>query len=165
MWSLLPYYGQCSWSALNSHARPLKPSLAGHTSKTGKEVWPARLITFPAIFKIEIMATSGKTDGAVFTGVEWSSPLVSFHKNKGSHVRLTEGNKVATRVDSYCFGTIVFTAEPLSVGQLFKVTLAKRVSKWSGGLVSVWYISSVYIAPQILLSMVALHHHFTLSIL
>ncbi len=87
------------------------------------------------------------TDGAMFTGVEWSSSPVTFHENKGRHVRLTEGNKVATRVDSYDLG-IVFTAETLSVGQLLKVTVTKRASsEWSGGLVSVWYISSVYVAP------------------
>ncbi len=88
------------------------------------------------------MATSGKTDGAVFTGVEWSSSPVTFHENKGKNVRLSEGNKVATRVNSYGVG-IVLTAEPLSVGQLLKVTMTKRAGRWSNGLVSVWYISSV----------------------
>ncbi len=81
---------------------------------------------------------------AVFTGVEWSSPPIAFHRNKGKNVRLSEGNEVATRVDSYG-DAIVFTAEPLSVGQLLKVTVTKRANRWSGGgLVSVWYISSVY---------------------
>ncbi len=87
---------------------------------------------------IHKMATS--SDGAVFTGVEWSSSPVTFHENKGKNVRLTEGNKVATRVNASntCGFGIVFTGEPLSVGQLLKVTVTKRVNtKWMGGLVSV----------------------------
>ncbi len=89
------------------------------------------------------MATMGKTEGAMFTGVEWSSSPVTFHENKGKNIRLSEGNKVATRVDKHSIHTssnysdaIVFTAEPLSVGQLLRVTMTKR-AKWGGtGLVS-----------------------------
>ncbi len=48
------------------------------------------------VVTIQEMATSRKTDGAVFTGVEWGSSPVTFHENKGKNVRLTKGNKVAT---------------------------------------------------------------------
>ncbi len=92
----------------------------------------------------------------MFTGeIEWSSSPVTFHdENKGSRVRLSESKKVANNVytkarqrvkwasayTGYRGYTIVFTAEPLSVGQLFKVTVTStKISKknrWSDGLVS-----------------------------
>ncbi len=86
------------------------------------------------------MATSSsKTDGTVFTGVEWSSSPVTFHENKGRNVRLTEGNKVA---DGYG-DAIVFTGEPLSVGELLKVTMTRKVGGLRTGV-----LVSAYVVQQ-----------------
>ena len=37
------------------------------------------------------------SDGVFFGGVEWSSSLVTFHRNKGKNVKLTHSNTVASR--------------------------------------------------------------------
>ncbi len=78
------------------------------------------------------MATSD--DGVLLGGVEWSSSPVTFHRNKGKNVKLTESNTVATRTKSYGFA-IVFTSEPMIVGQMLKVTMTVRVEGWDGGMV------------------------------
>ena len=78
------------------------------------------------------MATSD--DGVLLGGVEWSSSPVTFHRNKGKHVELTKSNTVATRTKS--FSGIVFTSEPMIVGQMLKVTMTERVEEhWTGGMV------------------------------
>ncbi len=66
------------------------------------------------------MATSD--DGVLFGGVEWSSSPVTFHRNKGKDVELTESNTVAAMAVWYGYG-IVFTSKPVVVGQMLKVTL------------------------------------------
>ncbi len=76
------------------------------------------------------MANNKKSYGVLFAGVEWNSSPVTFHDNKGKNVSLTEDNRVATRVDEFLLGfAVVFTAEPLRVGQLFKVTMTKRAHR------------------------------------
>ncbi len=77
------------------------------------------------------MATSD--DGVLLGGVEWSSSPVTFHRNKGKHVELTKSNTVATK--TYGFYGIVFTSEPMIVGQMLKVTLTQREEYWAGGMV------------------------------
>ncbi len=74
------------------------------------------------------MATSDD-GGVLLGGVEWSSSPVTFHRNKGKHVELTESNTVATRTESH--SGLVFTSEPIVVGQMFKVTMT--VQSWLGG--------------------------------
>ncbi len=78
------------------------------------------------------MATSD--DGVLLRGVEWSSSPVTFHRNKGKNVELTESNTVATRTESLRFG-VVFTSEPMIVGQMLKVTRTRREEGWRGGMV------------------------------
>ena len=80
------------------------------------------------------MATSD--DGVLFGGVEWSSSPVTFHRNKGKNVELTESNTVATRTESYHYG-IVFTSKPMVAGQMLKVTITvtERGKQWMGGMV------------------------------
>ena len=56
--------------------------------------------------------------------VEWSSSPVTFHRNKGRNVELTESNTVATRSKGLAFA-IVFTSEPLVAGQMLKVTVTE----------------------------------------
>ncbi len=73
------------------------------------------------------MATSDLTtlDDRVLLGrVEWSSSPVTFHRNKGENVELTESNTVATRTKYY--RGLVFTSEPMIVGQMLKVTMTER---------------------------------------
>ncbi len=84
------------------------------------------------------MATNFSDDDGVHVllgGVEWSSSPVTFHRNKGKNVKLTESNTVATRTKGYDYG-IVFTSEPMIVGQMLKVTMTERVEgHWLGGMV------------------------------
>ena len=78
------------------------------------------------------MATSRSTsdDGVLLGGVEWSSSPVTFHRNKKENVELTESNTVATRSKyGYC---IVFTSEPMIVGQMLKVTMTEREGRYGG---------------------------------
>ncbi len=74
-------------------------------------------------------------DDVLLGGVEWSSSPVrsTFHRNKGRSVKLTESNTVATRTKGY--SGIVFTSEPMIVGQMLKVTMTERVEGWTGGMV------------------------------
>ncbi len=80
------------------------------------------------------MATSD--DGVLLGGVEWSSSPVTFHRNKGKDVKLTESNTVATRTTGNCYG-IVFTSETkhMIAGQMLRVTMTERDARWRGGMV------------------------------
>ena len=86
-----------------------------------------------------MMATrsrSSSDDGALFGGLEWMISPVTFHRNTGKNIELTESNTVANRVSQMDLGkSLVFTSEPLAVGQMLKVTITKRRS-WYGGMVS-----------------------------
>ncbi len=86
------------------------------------------------------MATSD--DGVLLGGVEWSSSPVTFHRNKGKNVELTESNTVATRTKDHDYG-IVFTSEPMIVGQMLKVTLTKRAG-WLGGMVRAHLVCALF---------------------
>ncbi len=79
------------------------------------------------------MATSDCDECVLFGGVEWSSSLVTFHRNKGENVELTKSNTVATRTESSGYG-VVFTSEPMVAGQMFKVTMTERRGPWYGGI-------------------------------
>ena len=52
------------------------------------------------------MATSDCDECVLFGGVEWSSSLVTFHRNKGENVELTKSNTVATRTESSGYGVV-----------------------------------------------------------
>ncbi len=86
------------------------------------------------------MATSD--DGVLLGGVEWSSSPVTFHRNKGKHVELTESNTVATR--TMRVSGIVFTSEPMIVGQMLKVTMTERVEGWRGGMVRAHLVCALF---------------------
>ncbi len=79
------------------------------------------------------MATSS-VDSTLFGGVQWSSSRVTFHRNKGRNVKLTESNTVATRVRDNNYA-LVFTNEPVVVGQMLKITVTERKEHWTGGMV------------------------------
>ncbi len=92
-------------------------------------------------------------DGVLLGGVEWSSSPVTFHRNKEENVELTESNTVATRTEGY--SGVVFTSEPMIVGQMLKVTVTERVEgHWlSGGMVRAHLVCAVftkYATPSIL---------------
>ncbi len=86
------------------------------------------------------MATSD--DGVLLGGVEWSSSPVTFHRNKGYFVKLTKSNTVATRTKSYGYG-MVFTSEPMIVGQMLKVTMTRREEGW-GGMVRAHLVCALF---------------------
>ncbi len=88
------------------------------------------------------MATSD--DGVLFGGVEWSSSPVTFHRNKGKSVKLTKSNTVATRTNSFNYGGIVFTSEPMIAGQMLKVTVTERVEGLYGGMVRAQLVCAVF---------------------
>ena len=92
------------------------------------------------------------TGGDVFSsgGLKWSSRPVVFHRNTGKRIKLSENNTVATRVTFWDNG-IVFTSEPVSTGQMLKVTVMERES-WAGDLVSsVQYYKRTSISELLLL--------------
>ena len=79
------------------------------------------------------MATSSPFINA---SVQWTSQPVAFHHKHGKNIQLSQNNTVALRMRSWYYG-IVCTNEPVSIGNMFKVTLMERNEKWSfGGLVS-----------------------------
>ena len=67
--------------------------------------------------------------------VQWTSQPVVFHNNHGKHIELSQNNTVATRVRDHD-SSIVCTSEPVSIGQMFKVTVLEKRSGYSYGLVS-----------------------------
>ncbi len=76
-------------------------------------------------------------------GVEWSSFPVTFHRNKGDYVKLTKSNTVATRTESYVYYGIVFTSEPMIVGQMLKVTVTQREGLY-GGMVRAHLVCALF---------------------
>ena len=60
----------------------------------------------------------------------------SFHRNHGSNISLLERGLVAHRVKSYNNG-IVFTEQPIVIGDLFQVKLTEKETYWDGSLVSI----------------------------
>ena len=76
------------------------------------------------------------------SGLKWASQAAVFHANTGENIRLSENNTVATRVKESGHGVSVFTLEPVSPGQMLKITVMERDSelestdKHESGLVS-----------------------------
>ena len=70
----------------------------------------------------------------------WLSQPAALHHRRGSSIRLSENNTVAERVESWGYPSngVVMTAEPVSVGTMFQVTVLETVKTWSGSLVSVF---------------------------
>ena len=81
---------------------------------------------------------SKRNDRSFFSSanVQWNSQPVVFHNTHGRNIELSQNNTVATRVNTWDYG-VVFTSESVSVGQMLKVVISRKV-KWTfGGLVSV----------------------------
>ena len=81
-----------------------------------------------------ITSAPTNADGVLFGRVQWSSSPVTFHRNTGKNVELTENNRVATRVRNRDYA-LVFTNEPMVVGQMLKVTMTQRGEDRYGGMV------------------------------
>uniref|UniRef100_A0A0A9ZGY0 Neuralized-like protein 4 n=3 Tax=Lygus hesperus TaxID=30085 RepID=A0A0A9ZGY0_LYGHE len=57
-----------------------------------------------------------------------------FHCRTGDHVKLSNGNRSATRIASeFNFG-LVFSAEPLTDDQVFEIRIDKKIESWIGSL-------------------------------
>ncbi len=88
------------------------------------------------------MATSdddveaGGAAAALFNGVEWNSSPITFHRNTGKNIKLTERKTVATRTEGFN-KALVFSSEPMVVGQMLKVTVTETQwdEFWFGGMV------------------------------
>ena len=61
-----------------------------------------------------------------------NSPI-QFHPIHGEHIKLSKGNSVAKRVDSFCKG-ICFTHRPIAVGERIYVRLLNKSVQWTGKL-------------------------------
>ena len=60
--------------------------------------------------------------------------MAAFHRRCGQNIRLTKENTVARRVDSYNQG-VVYSAEPLELGEVFSVRIDEKEGGWAGGFV------------------------------
>ena len=76
---------------------------------------------------------------ADFSDINWSIQPAALHHRHGSNIRLSDNNTVAQRVNPYenYWNGVVMTAEPVSVGTVFQVTVLEKVETWRGSLVSV----------------------------
>ena len=76
-----------------------------------------------------------------------SGRVGGFHSKKhGANIRLSEENTVAHRADSYN-KAVVFTEQPIAIGNNFQVQLLDKGGGWAGSIVSLDNTSSV---PDIL---------------
>lgn len=83
----------------------------------------------------------------------WIPRLAPLHICKhGVRVKLSVGCAVAERVKPWetAYDGVVYTAEPIHVGEIWRITVLHIASKWSRGLVSVWIacIMRMYKAKQ-----------------
>ena len=99
------------------------------------------------ISKRDSMA-SRKVAPSLFTSanVQWAGQPVVFHNKHGENIELSQNNTVATRVKDHDCG-VVCTCEPVSTGQMFKVTVLEKHKGYSYGLVSLQ--NRVYTIPYI----------------
>ena len=82
------------------------------------------------------MTTTSTDHSSLFSSLTWTRQPVVFHRRAGRNVQLSENSTVATRVNDYDF-SIVCTSEPVSIGQMFKVTVKRTTNGvYIDGLVS-----------------------------
>ena len=68
----------------------------------------------------------------------------SFHQNHGSNIQLLEKGTVAHRVRDWSYG-IVFSEQPIVIGDIFQVKLIEKERQWAGSLVSIITFVLTYI--------------------
>ena len=74
---------------------------------------------------------------------DWTPRPAPFNVRKcGRNARFSEEASVAERVEPMedPLNAVVYTAQPLAVGQVWRVTVQNTTRKWSAGLVSVWVL-------------------------
>ena len=75
---------------------------------------------------------------------DWTPRPAPFNVLKrGRNARFSEEASVAKRVEpeKYPANAVVYTAQPLAVGQVWRVTVQNTTRTWGGyGLVSVWVL-------------------------
>ena len=74
--------------------------------------------------------------------INWSSQPAALHRKHGDNIRLSENITVAERInphqgDGNWDSAVVMTAEPVTVGEMFQVTVLEKAEGWAGSLVSV----------------------------
>ena len=67
--------------------------------------------------------------------------IISKH---GRNVKLSEEYSVAERERPEAIDTVVYTAQPVPVGEVWRVTVLDASSDSLGGLVSGWILCSLY---------------------
>ena len=74
---------------------------------------------------------------------DWTPRPAPFNVRKcGTNARFSEEASVAERVEpeEYRSAAVVYTAQPLAVGQVWRVTVQNTTRKWYRGLVSMWVL-------------------------
>ena len=64
----------------------------------------------------------------------------------GTHVKFSEQCSVAERVtpEEENENGVVYTAQPVPVGEVWRITVLSTTGMWHGGLVSGWVLCSLY---------------------
>ena len=74
---------------------------------------------------------------------DWTPRPAPFDVRKcGTRARFSEEASVAERVEPEedYDNAVVYTAQPLAVGQVWRVTVQNTTRRWHNGLVSVWVL-------------------------
>ena len=67
------------------------------------------------------------SDACLLQELGWDKQDVAFHNNKGKNVELSEKDTIVSRVKgATAVRGIVFTREPLSIGQIFQVDILQQ---------------------------------------
>ena len=77
----------------------------------------------------------------------WVPRPAPFDASKhGTLVRFSEQCSVAERVtpNKICKNGVVYTAQPVPVGEVWRITVLSTTDKWGRGLVSGWVLCSLY---------------------
>ena len=63
-----------------------------------------------------------------------------FHQKHGAYIRILEDGRVAHRMEDFD-NAVVYSEQPISIGNMFQVKILENEESWVGSLVS-WYSSS-----------------------
>ena len=78
---------------------------------------------------------------------DWIPRPAPFNESKrGKLVKFSEECSVAERVtpEKKCENGVVYTAQPVPVGEVWRITVLNTTRRWDGGLVSGWVLCSLY---------------------
>lgn len=86
---------------------------------------------------------------SVFTRapLQWKSQKVTFSTSHGKNIQLSENNTVVTRITGKSYG-IVYTNKPVSIGQMFKVTVME--TEMEGGSSALSLVSQLSVCSALL---------------